>query len=94
MWRFDRPDDPVLLDNFWGKPEHAVVRDLVLANNPFIGIPNGPSEVELAIDVYFPATIQSLEEEIRGLAAHSGGRNRLMLDSHVQFKRDLRIEKR
>ena len=94
MWRFDRPDDPVPLDNFWGKPEHAVVRDLTLINNPFIGIPNGPSEVELTVDVYFPATIQSLEEEIRGLAAHSDGRNRLMLDSHVEFKRDLRIGKR
>lgn len=94
MWRFDRPDDPVPLDNFWGKTEHGVVRDLTLANNRFIGIPNGPSEVELTVDVYFPATIESLDEAIRGLAAHSGGRNRLMLDSHVEFKRDGRIHKR
>ena len=94
MWRFDRPDNPVPLDNFWGKTEDGVVRDLALANNPFIGIPNGSSEVELAVDVYFPATIQSLEEEIRGLAAHSDGWNRLMLDNHVEFKRDRRIRKR
>ena len=94
MWRFDRPDNPVPLDNFWGKTEDGVVRDLTLANNPFIGIPNGSSEVELAVDVYFPATIQSLEEEIRGLAAHSDGWNRLMLDNHVEFKRDRRIRKR
>ena len=72
----------------------GVVRDLALANNPFIGIPNGSSEVELAVDVYFPATSQSLEEEIRGLAAHSDGWNRLMLDNHVEFKRDRRIRKR
>ena len=94
MWRFDRPDDPVPLDNFWGKAEHSVVQDLKLANNPFIGVPKGPSEVELTVDVYFPTTIQSLKEEIRGLAAHSDGRNRLMLDSHVEFKRDPRIAKR
>ena len=34
MWRFDRPDDPVPLDNLWGKsPEQAVVdlQDALLA---------------------------------------------------------------
>lgn len=90
MWRFDRNDDPVPLDNFWGKSETQLVQSLRQANNPFIGIPQGPSEVELIVDAYFPNTIDSLPEEIRGRSAHPGGRNRLMLDNHVQFLKDKR----
>lgn len=90
MWRFDRKDDPVPLDNFWGKSETQLVQNLRQANNPFIGIPQGPSDVELIVDAYFPNTIDSLPEEIRGRTAHPGGRNRLMLDNHVQFLRDRR----
>lgn len=91
MWRFDRKDDPVPLDNFWGKSETQLVQNLRQANNPFIGIPQGPSDVELIVDVYFPNTIDSLPEEIRGRSAHPGGRNRLMLDNHVQFLKDKRV---
>lgn len=91
MWRFDRDDDLIPLDNFWGKSETQLVQNLRQANNPFIGIPQGHSDVELIVDAYFPNTIDSLPEEIRGTSAHPGGRNRLMLDNHVQFLKDKRM---
>lgn len=91
MWRFDRIDEPVLLDNFWGKHRDQAVADLRAANHPVIGIPSGPTEVELAVDVYFPATTPSVPEALRGRAAHRAGRNQLFLDGHVQFRRDRRL---
>lgn len=90
MWRFDRMDDPVPLDNFWGKNELQCVDDLRSANNPQAGIPNGTSDVELAVDPYFPRTIPSVEAALRGKAVHFGGRNRLFLDNHVRFLKDPR----
>jgi prepilin-type N-terminal cleavage/methylation domain-containing protein/prepilin-type processing-associated H-X9-DG protein len=90
MWRFDRIDDPVTLDNFWGKTERTCVSDLRAAHHPVAGTPSGPTDVELVVDPYFPNTIGSLPEEIRGWAAHLGGRNRLMLDGHVQHFKDAR----
>lgn len=90
MWRFDRTDDLVPLDNFWGKYESSVARDLREANNPIVGMPNGPVEVELIVDPYFPNTIKNLPDTIRGWSAHLGGRNRLMLDGHVEFLKDSR----
>jgi prepilin-type processing-associated H-X9-DG protein len=42
------------------------------------------------VDVYYPSTIESIEETIRGRAVHPMGRNQLMLDGHVQFKKDAR----
>lgn len=91
LWRFDRTDDPVPLDNFWGKTvDHSVV-DLRAADNPAAGQPNGPSDVELAVDPYFPSTIASLPPEIRGRAVHPKGRNRLLLDMHTGFLRDARL---
>lgn len=94
MWRFDRIDDEVPLDNFWGKKDFQVVGDLIKANNRFIGLPSGPAEVELAVDIYFPGTIGAVEDGLKGRAAHFGGRNRLMLDNHVQFKKDGRTGKK
>ena len=64
---------------------------LRVANNPNAGVPTGPSEVELAVDVYFPGTVASLPLELRGRGAHAGGRNGLMLDGHAGFIRDPRI---
>lgn len=90
MWRFDRVDDPIPQDNFWGKTVDAAVQDLRAANNPFIGVPSGPSEVEMMVDPYYPNTIGSLPPKLRGLAVHFSGRNRLFLDGHVEFFRDLR----
>src|SRR4051794_22642996 len=34
LFRFDRPDDPVPLDDFWGKSVSQAVTDLYAANNP------------------------------------------------------------
>lgn len=91
LWRFDRTNDPVPLDNFWNKTVESAVADLRLANHPVAGIPNGPAEVELAVDPYFPATIPSVPEELKGRAVHPRGRNSLYLDSHASFQRDPRI---
>ena len=90
MWRFDRTDDPVPLDNFWGRTEADSVTSLRAANNPQAGSPGGASEVELTVDVYFPNTIGTATPELKGRTAHPKGRNRLMLDSHVEFTRDAR----
>ena len=90
MWRFDQTEDPVPLDNFWGKPDEQCAPDLREANNRFIGSPVGPIEVELMVDPYFPNTIGSLPNDIRGWSAHLGGRNRLMLDGHVEHFKDKR----
>jgi prepilin-type N-terminal cleavage/methylation domain-containing protein len=91
LWRFDRIDDPVPRDNFWGKTDLQAVEDLRLENNPFIGLPDGPSDVELAVDPYFPRTTPSVEAALRGLSVHFGGRNRLFLDTHVQYLKDHRL---
>lgn len=90
MWRFDRPDDPVPSDNFWGRTVDEAVERLRTANNPVAGQPHGPSEVELVVDPYFPGTIPSIPDSIRGLSAHAGGRNRQMLDGHGEWFRDPR----
>jgi prepilin-type N-terminal cleavage/methylation domain-containing protein len=90
LWRFDRPDDPVPLDNLWGKSIEECVRDLVASGNPTVGKPNGPSDVEIAVDPYFPNTIASLPPDIKGRAVHPQGRNRLFGDMHVEFLRDTR----
>ena len=91
MWRFDRKDEPVALDNFWGRTEADCVAVLRLANNPNAGVPNGPSDVELTVDVYFPSAVGALPATLRGRGAHAGGRNRLMLDGHTSFVRDPRL---
>jgi len=90
MWRFDRKDDPVPRDNFWGRTEAECVASLRLANHPNAGVPNGPPDVELTVDVYFPNTVSILPPELRGRSAHPGGRNRLMLDGHAGHHRDRR----
>lgn len=91
LWRFDRLDEPVSPDNFWNKTVAQSVLDLRAANTPQAGLPTGPADVELAVDSYFPKTIPSVSDELRGRAAHRGGRNRLMLDFHVEYLRDVRL---
>lgn len=91
LWRFDRQDDPVPLDNFWGKTLENCVADLRISGNPTVGVPNGPAEVEFTVDPYFPSTVASLPEAVRGRAVHSKGRNVLWLDGHTQFLRDKRL---
>jgi prepilin-type N-terminal cleavage/methylation domain-containing protein len=92
LWRFDRPTDPVALDNLWGKTEMGAVSDLQAANNPQAGYPEGPADVELGVDPYFPGTIPSVEAALKGKSVHFGGRNRLFLDSHVKYLRDHRTQ--
>jgi prepilin-type processing-associated H-X9-DG protein len=92
LWRFDRYDDPVPLDNFWAKTPEQALRDLREANNPAAGQPNSQSEVELAVDPYFPNTIAALPPGLKGRAIHPRGRNALMLDGHAQFVRDQRLQ--
>jgi len=92
LWRFDRPDDPVPLDDMWGKPDFQAVSDLKQANNPQAGNPDGPSDVELAVDPYFPGTIPTTPANLRGKSVHFGGRNRVFLDCHVKYLRDGRTQ--
>lgn len=91
LWRFDRVDEPVPLDVFWGKTVAQCVEDLRAANNPQAGVPGGPVEVELLVDPYFPATIAAVPDELKGRAMHPRGRNRLFLDGHAEFLKDARL---
>jgi prepilin-type N-terminal cleavage/methylation domain-containing protein/prepilin-type processing-associated H-X9-DG protein len=91
LWRFDRTDDPVPLDNFWGKTPEQALRDVREANNPAVGQPFSQSDVELVVDPYFPGTVPSLPPELKGRAVHAGGRNALMLDGHATYIRDARV---
>ena len=90
MWRFDRPDNPVPLDDLWGKSDDQAVTDLQAAKNPQAGYPMSVSDVETAVDPYFPSTIKSVSPGLKGHAVHFGGRNRLFLDTHVKYLRDAR----
>lgn len=89
LWRFDH--DTPQLDDFWGKSDDQCVVDLQAAKNPQAGIPNGVSDVELATDPYFPKGIAGVPPALAGLCAHSGGKNRLFLDAHVKYQRDVRL---
>ena len=90
LWRFDRPDDPVGLEDFWGKTAAQSVSDLQAANDPTVGSIGGPADVELAVDPYFPNTIPTVPPELKGHTIHAGGRCRVFLDGHVQFIKDSR----
>lgn len=91
LWRFDRVTTPVPLDNFWNKTAEIALSDLRDAGNPQAGTPFALSEVELAVDVYFPNTIPTVSPALSGRSAHAGGRNRLMLDASASFWRDSRL---
>src|ERR1039458_10831328 len=66
LWRFDRPDDPVGLEDFWGKTAAQAVRDLQAANDSTVGLVTGSCDVELAVDPYFPSTAPSVAPGLRG----------------------------
>jgi prepilin-type N-terminal cleavage/methylation domain-containing protein len=91
-WRFDRPDDPVGQEDFWGKRQAEAIADLQAASatDRLLGIINGPSDIELVVDPYFPSTVPSVAPELKGRAVHPGGRNRLLLDGHTQYLKDKR----
>ena len=89
-WRFDRPDDPVNQEDFWGKTETQAVADLQAANDPLVGQINGACDVELVVDPYYPKTVPTIPTDLRGRAVHPGGRNRLFMDGHTQYLKDAR----
>jgi prepilin-type N-terminal cleavage/methylation domain-containing protein len=92
MWRFDRTDEPVPLDNFWGKSPEQSLADLRAANHPVLGIPSGLSDVEFVVDIYFPATVPAVPDELKGRGPHRRGKNRLYLDGHMGFHHDSRLK--
>lgn len=89
-WRFDRPDEPVGLEDFWAKSAAQAAADLNEANDPVVGAVGGPCDVELVVDAYFPNTVPAIPADLSGRAVHPGGRNRLMLDDHVAYLKDKR----
>lgn len=91
LWRFDRIEAPVPLDNFWLKTPSQALMDLRAANNPIAGRPAALGDVELAVDPYFPRTAPTVAAELKGVAVHRGGRNQLMLDLRAEFVRDPRL---
>jgi prepilin-type N-terminal cleavage/methylation domain-containing protein len=86
LWRFDQTNDPVTAIDFWGKSVTEAVEDLEQANNSTVGPINGISDVELAVDPYFPSTIATVQANLSGLTPHRGGRMRLFLDYHADFE--------
>jgi prepilin-type N-terminal cleavage/methylation domain-containing protein/prepilin-type processing-associated H-X9-DG protein len=90
LWRFDRPDDPVGLEDFWGKSVTQAVSDLQSTNDPTVGPISGATDVELAVDPYFPNTVPTVPAGMSGRTIHAGGRTRAFLDGHVQYLRDSR----
>jgi len=90
-WRFDRPDDPVGQEDFWGKTVSQAVSDLIaVTNDPALGIINSACDVELCVDPYFPNTVPSAPPELSGRTIHPGGRSRVMLDGHAIYIKDKR----
>ena len=93
LWRFDTPTFPklgVTGPTFWGETEDEALRDLAASGNTTITPlhPQSVADVELVVDPYFPATIPSVPNSVRGKAVHFGGRNRVFLDGHVKWLRD------
>jgi hypothetical protein len=88
LWRFDRPDDPVQQEDFWGKSLAQAIADLQAANDPLVGTITGAADVEIAVDPYFPGTVPSVQADLKGRTIHPGGRNRVFADQHVQYLKD------
>ncbi len=98
MWRFDRIDNPVVAKDFWGKSEEQAISDLQTAvkagNDPTLSTvtyPDGPADVQFAVDPYFPDTIKTVPQQLGGVCAHFGGLNELYMDWHVKFFKDYRL---
>jgi len=97
LWRFDRVDPldaATMQTDFWLKSEQSAVADLIAHNTPVvdatIGPVNGPVDVELAVDPYFPNTVAAVDANLKGRTIHAGGRCRVFLDGHTQFIKDAR----
>lgn len=94
LWRFDRAEDVIPPDNFWNKTVEQAVQEYAAFRLPAGEIIQGAVEVELAVDVYFPATVAALPSAVKGLTPHPGGRNRLYLDGHAAYTKDARLSGR
>jgi prepilin-type N-terminal cleavage/methylation domain-containing protein len=91
MWRFDRPDDPVGQEDFWGKTVNQAVADLIaVTNDATLGVINSACDVELCVDSYFPNTVPTAPPDLKGRTVHPGGRSRVMLDGHAIYIKDAR----
>lgn len=91
MWRFDRPDNPVGIEDFWGKTVDQSFADITSTNDPTLGYIGSISDVEITVDPYFPNTIPSIPQGLSGYSGQPGGRDRLLMDWHVQFYKDKRV---
>jgi prepilin-type N-terminal cleavage/methylation domain-containing protein len=96
-WRFDRTNDlsdyTDMREDFWTKSESQAVADLQAIFDSTVGIINGPADVELAVDPYFPNTptgATTVDPALKGRTIHGRGRCRVFLDGHTQFLRDSR----
>ncbi len=90
MWRFDRTNDPVDLEDFWGKTTGQALADLQSTNDPTLGTIQGVNDMELVVDPYYPSTIPSVLPALSGSTIHRGGRNRSYLDGHAIYYKDSR----
>lgn len=97
LWRFDRDSAIIPIDDLWGKSETQAVSDLAAAGNPNVISANGDNQInsltdiELAVDPYFPRTIKSVPVGLKGVSVHFGGRNRVFMDGHAKYLRDGRL---
>lgn len=96
MWRFDRREEPFKKTDCWGKMTSACVADIDAQNTGpmpeatiFPLVPDSEADLELAVDPYFPNAASS-PANLRGVAVHFGGRNRVFFDGHVKYLRDVR----
>ena len=91
FWRFDQYQTRPL-DNFWGKTPDSALTDLMQSGNTTVGNPQSVADVELVVDPYFPRTIPTVRAELKGVAVHFGGRNRVFADGHAKWLRDIRLK--
>ena len=99
LWRFDRREDPLTKPtDCWGKTTAGCIADIDGWNSPVIRektidppVPQSDAELELAVDPYVPRTAPA-PANLKGLAVHFGGRNRVFFDGHVKYLRDARTQ--
>ena len=87
LWRFDQTNAPVSLICFWGKTPDQAFIDLKNSNNSTVGYVTGVSDVEMAVDPYFPSTIATVQPDLSGCTPHRGGRMRVFMDGHAAYER-------
>jgi type II secretory pathway pseudopilin PulG len=93
-WRFDRTNDlgtQTMLEDFWAKSVTEAIADLESTNDALLGPIHGAADVVIVEDPYYPKTTPTVDPALKGYTVHFGlGRNRVYLDGHAQFYRDIR----